>query len=75
MLFVYNCERCEEQGIGHSYRVISEDDGGRLLDMMVCYGCYMEAAQLGLDTETIEIHQATLHWLMSRVPRQPGHND
>jgi hypothetical protein len=61
MLFVYTCERCEEPGTGHSYRVVSEGDGERLLDMMVCYGCYMEAAQLGLDTETIEIPQLTLH--------------
>jgi hypothetical protein len=40
---------------------MSDSDGERLLDMIVCYGCYIEASQLGLETETIEIHQAALH--------------
>jgi len=60
-IFVFTCERCREYFGGDPYRVISEDDGERLLDMLVCYGCYMEATQLGLDTETIEISQVALH--------------
>jgi hypothetical protein len=61
-LLVYTCDRCREQAAGHSYRVISEDDGERLLDMVVCYACSMEAAELGLDTEASEVHhQATTH--------------
>ena len=59
--FVYSCERCREAFVGDPYRVISEADGERLLDMIVCYGCYLEASQLGLNTETIPLHQLVLH--------------
>ena len=60
-IFVYTCERCRECSAGDSYRVMSDKDGERLLDMIVCYGCYLEASQLGLDTETIGIAQVALH--------------
>jgi len=60
--FIYTCERCREACAGNSYRVISEDDGGtRLLDIVVCYGCYLEASRLGLDARAIEIGQIALH--------------
>jgi len=60
-VFIYTCERCREHFAGAPYRVISESDGKRLLDMLVCYGCYIEASQLGLDTEAIPISQVALH--------------
>ena len=60
-IFVYTCDRCEDCFAGDSYRVKSENDGERLLDMVVCYGCYIEASQLGLDTETIDISRVALH--------------
>jgi hypothetical protein len=59
--FSYVCERCRECFGGNSYRVTSENDGELLLDMVVCYGCYLEASQLGLDTETVESEQIALH--------------
>jgi hypothetical protein len=59
--FVYTCERCEECFAGKSYRVMSEDDGVRLLDMVVCYGCYLEASDLGLETAAVEPSLVALH--------------
>jgi hypothetical protein len=59
--FIYTCERCGEHSAGSPYRVISENDGETLFDLVVCYGCYMEAAQLGLHTEAIEFSQAARH--------------
>ena len=60
-IFVYICERCRESAVGGPYRVISDDDGERLLDMIVCYGCYMEASQLGLDTQTLDVGEIALN--------------
>jgi hypothetical protein len=60
-IFVFLCDRCGEYRAGDSYRVVSDSDGIRLLDMIVCYGCYIEASQLGLNTETIEISELALH--------------
>ena len=60
-LFIYSCERCQEYFAGKPYRVLSEKDGEKLLDMVVCYGCYVEATQLGLDTAAVEIDQIALH--------------
>jgi formylmethanofuran dehydrogenase subunit E len=60
-IFVSPCDRCGEYRAGDSYRVVSDSDGVRLLDMIVCYGCYIEASQLGLDTETIEMSELALH--------------
>jgi hypothetical protein len=60
-IFIHCCERCEEYFAGKSYRVSSENDGEKLLDMIVCYGCYIEASRLGLDTEAVEIGQIALH--------------
>lgn len=55
---ISTCERCGEQFAGYSYRVVSEDEGETLLDMVVCYGCYLEASQLGLDAGAIKINEA-----------------
>ena len=60
-IFIYTCERCRECLAGIPYRVLSEKDGETLLDMIVCYGCYREASQLGLETESIEIGQVATH--------------
>lgn len=60
-MYFYTCDRCREKFSGHSYSVRSEDDGETLLDMVVCYDCYIEASQLGLDTEPIDFSQTALH--------------
>jgi hypothetical protein len=53
------CDHCEGPLIGKAYRVISEDDGTRMLDMVVCHGCYLEARRIGL--ETIELAAVPQH--------------
>ena len=46
------CEHCEGILLNNkAYRVRSEDHGLRLLDMIVCYACHLEARNLGLQTE------------------------
>ena len=52
-IFIFTCQRCRETSAGESYRVVSDSDGERLLDMIVCYGCYLEASRLGLDTRAL----------------------
>ena len=59
-VFIYTCERCQEYFAGKPHRVLSEKDGEMLLDMMVCFGCYVEASQLGLETEPVEVRQGVL---------------
>ena len=49
------CDHCAAPCDGLSYRVRSEESGVVLLDMIVCYCCYIEAQQLGLHTEEIRI--------------------
>ena len=44
------CDHCEGPLTGIAYRVLSEEDGIRLLDMVVCHGCYLEARRIGLET-------------------------
>jgi len=36
------------------YRVISEDSGTTLLDLTVCYDCFLEARRLGLHAEEVK---------------------
>ena len=60
-VYLYTSERCQEPFAGNTYRVISDGDGVRLLDMIVCYGCFLEASRLGLTSESIETAQAALH--------------
>jgi len=49
----YQCQHCGQFIMGKAYRVISEESGIRLLDMTVCYYCYIDAQRLGLNTEEI----------------------
>jgi hypothetical protein len=54
---IFKCDRCAEYFTGDSYRVTSEADGVILLEMVVCYGCCLAAAKLGLDTQVAEIRR------------------
>lgn len=54
---IFRCDRCAEYLNGNSYRVTSEADGSIMLDMIVCYGCCLQASELGLDTEAIEVRR------------------
>jgi superfamily II helicase len=54
---ISKCARCAECFTGDSYRVVSETDSVTFLDMVVCYDCYIEAGELGLDTETVEVQR------------------
>jgi RNase P subunit RPR2 len=49
------CQHCGELIIGDAYRVTSEDQGIRLLDLVVCSLCSMEAKRLRLHTEEINL--------------------
>jgi hypothetical protein len=43
------CDHCEGPLMGNAYRVLSEEDGVRLFDMVVCHACYLEARRIGLN--------------------------
>jgi hypothetical protein len=47
------CQHCGELIVGNAYRVTSEEEGITLLDMVVCFLCFMEAKRLRLHTEEI----------------------
>ena len=49
------CQHCGESIEGNAYRVMSEEQGITLLDMIVCSLCCMEAKRLRLRTEEINI--------------------
>ncbi|HWO43763.1 MAG TPA: hypothetical protein VNO43_18385 [Candidatus Eisenbacteria bacterium] len=49
------CQHCDELTTGTPYRVVSEENGVVLLDMIVCYACYLQAKELGLRTEAIKV--------------------
>ena len=49
------CRHCEKIAWGQSYRVISEQDGIILLDMIVCRPCYEQAQELGLRSEPMPV--------------------
>jgi hypothetical protein len=51
----HTCQHCGELIIGNAYRVRSEDQGIRLLDLVVCCLCSMEAKRLRLHTEEINV--------------------
>ncbi len=55
------CDHCEGPLTGNAYHVISEEDGVRLLDMVVCHTCYLEARRIGLET-------AELGMVVQQVP-------
>lgn len=58
---IFRCDRCAEYFTGDSFRVTSEADDGIVLDMIVCYGCCLQASELGLDTEVIEVRRYAVH--------------
>jgi hypothetical protein len=47
------CQHCYQLIAGNAYRVTSEEKGITLLDMIVCYHCYMEAKGIGLHAQKI----------------------
>jgi len=49
------CQHCGEPIVGNAYRVISEEKGITLLNMIVCALCFMEAKRLRLHTEEINL--------------------
>ena len=49
----YICRHCDEIIAGKAYRVISEEDGVALLNMIVCPTCAAAAKSLMLHTEEI----------------------
>jgi hypothetical protein len=49
------CQHCGESIVGNAYRVLSEEKGITLLDMIVCSLCFMEAKRLRLHTEEINV--------------------
>lgn len=51
----HHCQHCGELIVGNAYRVTSEDDGIRLLDMIVCSLCAMEAKRFSLHTEQVNV--------------------
>lgn len=50
------CQHCCELRVGRTYRVTSEEEGVRLLDMIVCDSCYRQAKKLGLRAEEIDLN-------------------
>jgi hypothetical protein len=49
------CQHCEAPFVDTPYRVRSEESGIVLLDLIVCHRCYVQARELGLRTEKIEV--------------------
>jgi hypothetical protein len=49
------CQHCGESIVGNTYRVMSEEQGITLLDMIVCSLCFMEAKRLHLHAEEIDL--------------------
>jgi hypothetical protein len=54
-----SCQHCGEWIVGSVYRVTSEDEGIRLLDMIVCSLCFMAAKRLRLYAEEINVRSKT----------------
>lgn len=50
------CRHCDEPTIGTPYRVVSEEAGVILLDMIVCHSCVEQAKDLGLQTEEMKFN-------------------
>ena len=53
----FYCRHCDEVVTGSMYRVLSEEKGRVMLNMVVCRPCYDQARQLGLDGEEIKLDQ------------------
>ncbi len=54
------CDHCERALTSKACRVISEDPGGILLDMLVCQPCNQKAQELGLETREINLEELYL---------------
>jgi hypothetical protein len=54
------CDHCERRLASKAFRVISEDAGGILLDMIVCHPCNQKAQELGLKTREINLDELYL---------------
>ena len=50
---MFECKRCQAVVSGQAFRVTSEVDGLKLLDMIVCRLCWIDAQRLGLRTEEL----------------------
>ena len=48
------CRHCDEVSKGDAYRVVSEENGVILLDIIVCFQCAMKARGLELSTQKLE---------------------
>jgi hypothetical protein len=51
------CDHCERTLTSKAYRVISEDPGGILLNMLVCQPCNQKALELGLETREVDLDE------------------
>lgn len=58
---IFRCDRCGEYFTGDSYRVTSEADGDLVLDMIVCSRCCLQAGELGLNSQAIEVRRYAVH--------------
>ena len=54
------CDHCERSLTSKAYRVISEDPGGILLNMLVCHPCNEKAVELGLETREVDLNELYL---------------
>ncbi len=57
------CRHCDDVVTGRMYRVLSEEQGIILLNMIVCRLCYEQARELGLDGEEIDLDENSLQQL------------
>jgi hypothetical protein len=62
MIHELRCDHCEQTITSNAYRVISEDteNGGILLDLIVCHPCSEKAQELGLRIEGIDVNERYL---------------
>jgi hypothetical protein len=54
------CQHCYELIVGNAYRVTSKEEGITMLDLVVCYSCFMEAKRLHLHAEKIRARSKQL---------------
>jgi hypothetical protein len=53
LVMYFQCQHCEQLVMGKAYRVISQESGITLLDMMVCHHCFIDAQRLGLKGQEL----------------------
>jgi hypothetical protein len=54
----HHCQRCNGFTMGSAYRVTSREFGVMMLDMIVCYECFLDARRLGLDAQKIRLRDS-----------------